>query len=121
MPNPRPPENMRVLVIPPSNDAEVYWATIPSHGQPANQLAALHKLVGGWIEAIPFDYPNHLTLLVDEEGNTRKRLPNPRASQVFGQPLVGTVVVTKEHRGNWVTLTEADKESVMARLSLAAE
>lgn len=70
-----------------------------------NTLKALQELVGGYIEATPFD--GDLRLVVNEEGKLMRLEPNVLAPTF--DVLVGPVVVTAyDGKGDFRSLTEAE-------------
>jgi len=78
-----------------------YWAVIyPSgrvsfiHGRPTP--ADLNRAVGGYIEAVPHDAPEHLTAYCNEYGKIEGQDPNPTATaflRVRHDVLAGRVVL----------------------------
>jgi len=71
-------------------------------------LDSLQELVGGYCEAVPLPFP-HLSLIVNEDGRQLRLLPNPAASRLAGQPIVGVALVIRyDEEGDEVDLTDED-------------
>lgn len=58
-------------------------------------LPEIQKLVGGYFEIIRIPGDTTRILLVDEDGRPKALAPNPNASELAGQLVVGNVLVVR--------------------------
>jgi hypothetical protein len=104
---------MRVMCLEPGGGgAAVSVADRPA----ARQAADLHELIGGYFESVPM--PPELAArgllgLVDEDGWAHELEPSVY-SILFGQSLVGRIVIVRTKGVDFVSLSDADVEAVRA-------
>lgn len=55
-------------------------------------LEELQKMVGGYIEVVRVPHKPSMILIVNEEGLLHNLPPNPMATGIAGQPIVGNAV-----------------------------
>ena len=80
-----------------------------------NELEALQKAVGGYIETVTI--ASDCCLIVDEEGRLKDKPLNITASR-FGLPLVGDVLVVGVHYDHFVDIPEPMIEMMKERFNV---
>lgn len=80
-----------------------------------NELEALQKAVGGYIETVSI--AEDCCLIVDEEGLLKGKPINPTASRL-GAPLVGDVLVVGVHYDHFVDIPEPMIEMMKERFNV---
>lgn len=81
-------------------DPEEQMTEVKLENQNDYFLHAIQKEVGGWIERVvignikkePPERYNGIAMYVDEEGMLKGKLPNPRATILYGGPLHGGII-----------------------------
>ena len=61
-------------------------------------LAELQAAVGGYIERVNVQGVGHATVYADEDGLGKGLEPNPKASALAGQPIVGPVLIVRRDK-----------------------
>ena len=77
---------------------------VPELVKVENSLEALQQIVGGYIETLTFS--TDAVLVFDEEGKIKNR---PANVKLFGEELVGTILVVGVKDDEFISLKDPDK------------
>lgn len=97
-------ENVRVLVVEPNKEPEIRVIK--------NELDSFREIVGGYIECVPLPIGMDTYYLVcNEEGKLLGLPPNRKVGQ---DVIVGTFLVVKANREEFVSLNEYEASAIVS-------
>lgn len=100
-------EKIKVVIVEPYREPKVK--------EISNTLKELQKIVGGYIEIVPLQIGNNLSVICNEEGKLLGLLPNRSLGQ---DVLCGTFLVVSTKEDEFVSLTGDEIGYITKRFAL---